>query len=193
MAKAQISAQSNDAKKGAATQKTTVSVETAPPEPADCHRDPRGMSLVVAYSVLILAVVSLLLSALSFAKVSQIAKVTARQDAGPADVLKKMTAHPEALRYAGMKPLAMVQVDQNNLESLAKQVSGLDVFDTGSYLVRFTNAVFLYNYAQDLVLRSIEGQPTTQASSATNGPSTQPQPAPRESEGKPAAPQKPSG
>src|SRR5713101_2086835 len=159
MAKAQIPTQSNDAKKGGATQKTSVSVEATPPEPGGGHRDPREMSLVVAYSVLVLAVVSLLLSAFSFAKISQIAKITARQDAGIADVLKKMTVHPEALHYAGMKPLAMVQVDQNNLEGLAKQVSGLDVFATGSYLVRFTNAVFLYNYAQDLVLRSIEAQP----------------------------------
>jgi hypothetical protein len=192
----------NHTKKAGTGQKASSFIETSPTASAADRRGLREPSLVVENVILALAFVSLLLSTYSFVKVNQIAKIVARQDASVGDVLKKMTAHPEALRYVGMKPMAMLQVDQNNLESLAKQVNGLGVFAMGSYLVRYSNVLFLYNYAQDLLLGATELQPQTETPpQRKEQPGQQPQqPAQPQSEPRPvqpggerAAPQKPTG
>src|SRR5689334_10805163 len=77
---------------------------TTSPDPA--LRNPRDVSLALGYAVLALVVASFLVSVCSYVKVRQVARISVRQDARIPDVLKKMTAHPEAERYAGMKPAA---------------------------------------------------------------------------------------
>src|SRR5258708_5579718 len=129
--------------------KTSPSAASAP------ERSLHEVSLSVQYAIFAIALVSLILSAFAAIKTVHIAKIIDRQAAGAGGVLKKLTSHPDAAAYFGVKPLAVIQVDQSNIENLAKQITGLDPFWLGRHLVQYGDTVFVYDYAQDRILQRI--------------------------------------
>jgi len=65
------------------------------------------------------------------------------------DFLKKLTAHEEMGAFVGVSPLNIVQVNQNNIANLQTQINGLDSTFIGSFIVQYTDAIVIYNYAND--------------------------------------------
>ena len=144
-------------------------------DPQETPRTPYEITVALQYAILALVALSIVLSSLAAIKLNQVAKVVLRQNPTVGEVLKKLTAHPEAKGYFGAKPKAFLRIDQNNLEMLAKQVPGLDVFWMGNYLVVYNDLLFVYNFEEDRVLTHLPLSPAPPQSSPGPSPPQPPQ------------------
>ena len=81
----------------------------------------------------------------------------------PGDFSAKLYAHPEAQAYVGVSPLNVVQINSNNLPNLQAQIAGLDTSYLGSFLVQYTDAIVVYDYANDVVKGIVSLQQPQQA------------------------------
>jgi hypothetical protein len=139
-------------------------------------RTPYEITVALQYAILALVALSIVLSSLAMIKLNQVSKIVVRQSPTLGEVLKKLTAHPEAKNYFGARPKAFVRIDQNNIEMLSKQVPGLDVYWIGNYLVVYNDLLFAYNYEEDRILTNMHLSPQAQPSSGSMSPQTSPTP-----------------
>src|SRR5438552_17868603 len=94
-------------------QKTSNASVSAPSAPEQFEY---GVAPIVHFAILLLALASLAVSSLALMKVNQVNKILVRQTSSVGDVLKKLTAHPEAKSYFGQPPVLFLQIDQNNFQ-----------------------------------------------------------------------------
>ncbi len=111
----------------------------------------RDIPPTIHYLTLVLVIVSLVFSAWSFVKIAEIEKAAIPATVDLGEFLGKLAAHEEAREYAGVNPLNVVQISQNNLGNFQAQIAGLDTSYLGSYLVQYANAIIIYDFAQDKI------------------------------------------
>ncbi|GAG06191.1 unnamed protein product, partial [marine sediment metagenome] len=70
----------------------------------------------------------------------------------PQDLLLKLTAHEEMEEYRDVRPLNIIVVKQDNLQTLQQQIGGLDESYIGSYIISYTEKIVIYDYINDKVL-----------------------------------------
>ncbi len=123
----------------------------------------RDIPSIIHYLTLILVIISLAFSVWSFVKIAKIEKAAIPPTADIGKFLKKLTAHDEAREYAGVNPLNVAQITQNNLGNFQAQIAGLDTSYVGSYLVQYANAIIIYDYSKDKIKGKIALQQSAQS------------------------------
>ena len=122
------------------------------------YREPLHESAVFFYLLMILVLASVAISALTWVDVSQLKKSLAPATVSTTDFLNKLTSHPEAKNYVGVSPLNIIQVSANNLPSLQSQISGLDTSYIGNFIVQYSDAIVVYDYAGDKIKDTVSLQ-----------------------------------
>ncbi len=110
---------------------------------------------VFSYIALIAIIVTLAVSTVALVNVYQLKKVIIPKTINTNDFLAKLTAHEEMKSYAGVAPLNIVQVNNNNFASLQSQINGLDTSYVGKFLVQYSDRVVVYDYENDKIAGSI--------------------------------------
>ena len=122
------------------------------------YREPLHERPVFQYAKLALILATLVVGILVLLNTRQITGAVVAQTVDANDFLAKLTAHPEASRYAGVSPLNIIQVSNNNLAGLQSQISGLDTSYLGSFLVQYQDAIVIYDYSKDAVRGTVSLQ-----------------------------------
>ena|SRR3989338_7626739 len=122
------------------------------------YREPFHESAAFFYVLIILVLASVVLSALTWVDVSQLKKSMAPATVSTKDFLNKLTSHPETKNYVGVSPLNIIQVSANNLPNLQSQISGLDTSYIGNFIVQYTDAIVVYDYAGDKIKGTVSLQ-----------------------------------
>ena len=118
---------------------------------AGYYREPLHEKPVFQYAKLILILATLVVGVLVLLNTRQITGAVAAQAISASDFISKLTAHPEASKYAGVNPLNIIQITSSNLANLQSQVNGLDTSYLGSFLVQYGDAIVVYDYGSDVV------------------------------------------
>lgn len=72
--------------------------------------------------------------------------------------MAKLTAHGELADYKDASPLNIIRIDNANLANLQAQINGLDVSFIGSYVIQYTDRLFIYNFETDKIMANIPVQ-----------------------------------
>lgn len=72
-----------------------------------------------------------------------------------ADFMAKLTAHNESAKYKGIIPNTILQVNQQNLATLSKQIVGLDENYIGAFVIQYPEEVVIYDFGNDKILAQL--------------------------------------
>ncbi len=122
------------------------------------YREPLHERPIFQYAKLVLILATLVVGILVLLNTKQITGAVVAQTINTNDFLAKLTAHPEASRYAGANPLNIIQVSNNNLAGLQSQINGLDTSYLGSFLVQYQDVIVIYDYSKDTVRGTVSLQ-----------------------------------
>lgn len=114
------------------------------------------------YAMLIIVVISLGIGIYAVVSINKIKSAVSPATINLQDFLKKVSAHKELSQYANTAPSNIVQINQNNLESLQSQIQGLNVNHIGKFLIQYPNTIVLYDYSNDKVESTINAPPQPQ-------------------------------
>ncbi len=115
------------------------------------YREPLHEKPVFQYAKLVLILATLVVGILVLLNTRQITGAVVSQTISANDFIAKLTAHPEAAKYAGINPLNIIQITSSNLANLQSQVNGLDTSYLGNFLVQYQDSVLVYDYNGDSV------------------------------------------
>lgn len=118
---------------------------------AGYYREPLHEKPVFQYAKLILILATLVVGILVLLNTRQITGAVVSQTISANDFISKLTAHPEAGKYANANPLNIIQINSNNLAQLQSQIRGMDTSYIGNFLVQYQDAVLVYDYNNDAV------------------------------------------
>ncbi len=119
------------------------------------YKEPLHERPVFQYAKFVLILATLVVGVLILLKANQITGAVTAQTINTKDFMAKLTAHPEASKYADANPLSIIQVNSNNLANLQAQINGLDTSYIGSFLVQYPDAIVVYDYGNDAIRGTI--------------------------------------
>jgi hypothetical protein len=119
------------------------------------YKEPLHQRPIFNYAVALLSITAIALSIFALLGNPSVSGAAVSNSITVDDFLQKLISHPEASAYAGVAPLNIIQVNNNNLANLQSQISGLDVSYVGSFLVQFPDSILIYDYNQDTVVGTI--------------------------------------
>lgn len=113
----------------------------------------------IIYLILIVSIISLAVSSFTLYELKKTTKPV--QGIAIDQFLAKLTDHTELADYKGIPPSNIVRVENTNLANLQAQINGLDTSFIGSYIVQYTDRLFIYNLESDKIMANIplETQP----------------------------------
>jgi hypothetical protein len=71
------------------------------------------------------------------------------------DFLTKLTAHNELTKYRGIVPDTIVQINQQNLVTLAQQITGLDQSYIGAFIIQYPEEIIIYDLGNDKIIAQL--------------------------------------
>ena len=101
------------------------------------------------YTLAFLVIATLVISVFSLVNTYELKKSLIPKSIIIKDFLNKLTSHPELKSYAGITPVNIVQISNNNFANLQTQISGLDISYIGSFIVQYTDRMVVYDYDND--------------------------------------------
>lgn len=114
------------------------------------------------YLIALLTIATLIVSTLAFVNIYQIKKILVPKAINVSDFLKKLTSHAEMKGYAGVTPLNVIQINNNNIANLQSQINGLDMSFIGNFIVQYPDKVAIYDYERDIVRSTVNLQQQVQ-------------------------------
>lgn len=133
------------------------------PSQSYVYREPLHEKPVLHYLLLVLVIASLVVGILALYNVAKLKDSITPKTVNVNDFLAKLTAHPEMKNYIGVAPLNMIQINNNNLANLQAQINGLDASYIGSFIIQYTDAIVVYDYANDAIKGTVSLQQPQQA------------------------------
>ena len=115
------------------------------------YREPFHETPAFQYIKLLLITATLVVGILILINSNQITGAAVAQTLNTNDFLNKLTSHDETRAYAGVTPLNIIQINNDNIANLQSQINGLDTSYIEDFIVRYTDAIVIYDYHHDVI------------------------------------------
>jgi hypothetical protein len=114
------------------------------------------------YAVLIISVLMLFASVASLINLYELKKALVPKSINIKEFIEKLSSHPEMKNYAGVDPLNILQINNNNYPNLQAQIRGLNVSHIGNFIVQYNDRLVIYDYNNDKITGGADLQQQTQ-------------------------------
>ena len=132
------------------------------------YREPFHETPAFQYIKLLLITATLVVGILILINSNQITGAAVAQTLNTNDFLNKLTSHDETRAYAGVTPLNIIQINNDNIANLQTQINGLDTSYIEDFIVQYSDAIVIYDYDNDVIKDAIKAQLPADFSSRLN-------------------------